>query len=502
MDDITWTNEPEAAKVLIQNILLTSRILSPTGMEREMIEFCSGELMKCGFEIHVDEYGNIMAIRGRGSQEKFVLLNAHMDTVDINKPRTEIVVKPEYIRKRDDILTRGHLMRCGFISSGKARIKAKHRYDVQGGIVFDSKESHNEFDNLVDAYKKELDDLERFVFSNQKNPDVWMQVDSNPWQPERIVYNPTFGQIDIKAGNGTMYMGGDDKAGVSMILTLAQLTNLPFKVLFTVAEEREWHRENPSDPGTYEHYYGIQKIPSDFYNDVAFDLTLDKGEHDLLVDEISGYKLHPKEFSKYIMGIAEQYGHPLKLTHGFRCDALWIRHFVAAANMSTGYIGAHTAFDKVDIIGSHNMMMVVKHVIEDYNKYPVVFDPVVNKSDQKKKKKEVEPDVKLIQGQGNWFTEVIQRMRAGYTRMEDGRRLLDLVPNCYYNLRNDLIVMENRKAGEKKDKKKQISSEQKRDIQYYIDLGYSRKAALEIVKDERSVGHQDRDRGNNFYEYA
>jgi hypothetical protein len=62
--------------------------------------------------------------------------------------------------------------------------------------------------------------------------------------------------------------------------------------------------------------------------------------------------------------------------------------------------------------------------------------------------------------------------------------------------------MENRKAGEKKDKKKQISSEQKRDIQYYIDLGYSRKAALEIVKDERSVGHQDRDRGNNFYEYA
>jgi hypothetical protein len=500
MDDIAWTTEPEAARLLIQNILDTTRILSPTGMEQEMTEFCNAELIRCGFETEVTPEGSIMAIRGRGSQEKFVLLNAHMDTVDINKPRTETSLRKEYKLKRDEILTRLYMMKCGFVSSGKARIKSMSPYDRTGDIAFVSKEAHDEFDSLVKMYETELEDYSKFIFDNSGNQTVYETSIANPWQPERIAYNPALGAIAIARGGGVMYMGGDDKAGVSMILTIARLSNLPFKVLFTVSEERESVRPHPDNPKDSQSFQGIELIPPEFYDDVAFDLTLDKGEENLIVDSINGYKLHTKEFSEYIMGIAKRFDYPLKQSYGSRCDALHIHQYVPAANISTGYRGAHTAYDHVDVIAAHNMMTIVKHVIEDYNETHPVFEVVSNQNQRKKGDAGVLPqDISR-----ELFSEITGRVHGGFTYLEDGKRILDLIPRSFYNLRNDLIAMENRirfnkerlerglekenKKGKKGKKSRKMENyEKQRNIDYYVDLGYPHEDAVEFANaDERA----------------
>ena len=102
MDDIAWTDEPEAAKTLVQNLLDVTRILSPTGMEKEISDHCAFELMKNGFVVQTDKYGNIMAHRGWNvDQDKYILLNAHMDVVGINKPEYEVSPKQHSTTRAD-----------------------------------------------------------------------------------------------------------------------------------------------------------------------------------------------------------------------------------------------------------------------------------------------------------------------------------------------------------------------------------------------------------------
>lgn len=380
MDDIAWMNEPEAAKALVYNMLNVTRILSPTGMEREMTAFCNEELIKCGFETHIDTHGNIMAIRGRDSQDKFILLNSHMDTVPINRPRSRLSLREEYVKKRNDILTRRFGVKCRYVSEGKALIRARDHYDTSGSLSFESREMHELYDQEHKQFQAELEDLERFVKDNEKNTDVWVEEVSNPWEPQRIVYNPSATAIEITEGRGEMYMGGDDKAGVAMILTIAQLTDCPLKILFTVSEEEfDIRVPDPDDSDRTIRVSGVHTIPPDFYDDVAFDLTLDKGEGNLLVPKISGKLLCGEDLVTFILHVSEIADYPLKVVEGLRCDALYIRDHVPAVNMSTGYHNPHRPNDYVNIIESHNMMALVRKIITEYNATKPVFDRIKKK---------------------------------------------------------------------------------------------------------------------------
>jgi hypothetical protein len=59
---------------------------------------------------------------------------------------------------------------------------------------------------------------------------------------------------------------------------------------------------------------------------------------------------------------------------------------------------------------------------------------------------------------------------------------LDLIPREFYNFRNDLVDME--KKENRENKQKRISSEEEGEIQWYIELGYSRKAASDMVREK------------------
>lgn len=517
MDDIAWTNEPESAKTLIYNLLTLTRILSPTGMEQEMTNYCAGELIRCGFETHVDAYGNIMAIRGRGTQDKFVLLNAHMDTVGINKPRTGFVLNDLFRQKRDEILTRRFFYKCKFVADDKAYIEAKSRFDDSGTLAFRTKEFRKEYEDMHDLFQKELTDLEQYVRDNQNNPEVWMRAVSNPWQPERIVYDTVSTKLNIVGSRSVdMYMGGDDKAGVAMILTLAQITTLPFKVLLTVSEESASVKIESNEMDTYgksrkyeREYYGIQLVPREFYNDVAFDLTLDKGEGDLLVDRIMGDKLHPNEMSKYLIGISEVAGHPIHLRDGLRCDAYFMRQFLPSANMSTGYQGAHHPFDYINCVDCHNMMKVVKSIIEEFNREPVEFDVVKPREfgeryeEPKKRKKEIENVEPPTEISKELIDEIEFRVRSGYTYMEDGRRILDILPRGYVTARGYISEMEKKEKKEKSKSKRGkaksagelalergLTPEEEAAILWYEGMGYPREEILGWQEFQHHVDNQ------------
>ena len=225
MDNIAWTTEPEHYRVLVQNILDLTRILSPTTMEKEISDFCASELIRCGFHVDVDEYGNIRAVRG--NEDTYVLLNAHMDVVPINKPTFNRAPKQEYYDTNSKLQSDLFMLRCKYVSEGHAHLKDDYgsyndRLIFQDGFreLFKSEEL---------KINEEIKKLRDFLYDHK---DAWESVISNPWHPEYIQYDPDRSLIySSEKGKDVVYVGGDDKAGVGIILTLAQITNLPFKVL-------------------------------------------------------------------------------------------------------------------------------------------------------------------------------------------------------------------------------------------------------------------------------
>ena len=371
MDDIAWTDEPEAAKTLVQNLLDVTRILSPTGMEKEISDHCAFELMKNGFVVQTDKYGNIMAHRGWNvDQDKYILLNAHMDVVGINKPEYEVSPKQHFLDMRENLIKRKFLTRCRYVQNGLARLKEED----SDKLIFPNKEIKFAYEKKMDTINEEMGDLHAYVRQNRDNPDVTERIITNPWQPECIFYDTRAKTVRCEdARVSKTYVGGDDKAGVAIILTLAQITNHPFKVLLTVAEETTIDVDRDDIPGAKMRSFGIELIPGSFYNDVGLSITLDKRYGDLLVHKIGGKRIAPPEVIEYIEKIGEERGLKFKRDDGLRCDALMIHHFAPAVNMSVGYYDPHEVGDYINVIQTHNIMTVVKTIIEDYNEKQPLF---------------------------------------------------------------------------------------------------------------------------------
>jgi tripeptide aminopeptidase len=180
-------------------------------------------------------------------------------------------------------------------------------------------------------------------------------LDPKLWKPELIQYVPKKDVItSIPFEKFHQQIGGDDKAGVAIILCLASMTDLEFKVLLTVGEE-------PPFDGSY----GVKTIPSSFFSDVSYCLTLDRRGKDTIVTQIGSTKLCSREFGEVIKRYASFCGVKLKNEPGLAADAYTIARYCPTVNLSVGYYNPHSRSDYVIVGETLDMMCVVATCIEN-----------------------------------------------------------------------------------------------------------------------------------------
>jgi len=96
-----WVSEGLAKRplrdVLIKHLVNLCRIFSPSGYELGVIEYCLPILKESGFDVNVSPEGNIYAVRGKTESGKYILLNAHTDTVQGNDDAA-IMVHPDVVQ--------------------------------------------------------------------------------------------------------------------------------------------------------------------------------------------------------------------------------------------------------------------------------------------------------------------------------------------------------------------------------------------------------------------
>ena len=254
-----WVSETTvrrpARDVLIKHLLNLCRIYSPTGYELGTIEYCKTVLGSAGFSVEIGPEGNVYARRGVTTSGKYILINAHTDTVQRDKDVTII----------------------------------RH--------------------------------------------------------PELIQFDPFW---NIIWGRGYM-VAGDDRCGIAIALALAEATQIPMKVLFTVGEESGCE--------------GVKAVPSSFYQDVVFCFTLDRRGCCDIIGTYGGRKMCPKGLIDLIIKIAKESNVAMKESNGTFADTFHISAHVPSVNLSCGYYNAHSSYDFIRVNETYDMMMVVRECI-------------------------------------------------------------------------------------------------------------------------------------------
>lgn len=229
------------------------RIPSPSRKEGPVAAHCLTKLRDCGFEVEEDHAGNVRAHRG---EPPFLLLNAHMDTVQ------------DY----DDVVA---------IRSGGLE---RPRLDLNYGF--------------------------------------------------------------------------DDKAGIAIILTLARILELPFKVLLTTCEEIGG--------------LGAQEVQASFYDDVICCCTLDRGGYDDIITSVYGHHLLPlhcldePEVWPARMDAALKRGGFVYHPHDGRgCDAVAISDHVPAFNFSVGIYERHSKYEWLNVHQCQRTAKAMRWLIEN-----------------------------------------------------------------------------------------------------------------------------------------
>ena len=138
---------------------------------------------------------------------------------------------------------------------------------------------------------------------------------------------------DAYTGNGKM-LGGDDKCGIAVTLTLAVHTDLPMKIIFTVEEEIGGH--------------GARAITKADVSGVSFFFTIDRMHGTDLISTYCGRPCAPTEFVTEFIRIAKYATDvTFKDTGGSFADTYTISAMVPGVNLSAGYYNAHTDKDFV-----------------------------------------------------------------------------------------------------------------------------------------------------------
>ena len=158
---------------------------------------------------------------------------------------------------------------------------------------------------------------------------------------------------DAFHSNNRVMIGGDDKCGVAVALTLAAYTDLPMKIVLTSGEEI----------GSV----GAEAMDRKHFDDVEFTFTVDRMHGGDLVSEYCGLTLAPETFVKRFIAMSESIGVMYKDTHGSYADTYVLAKYAPAVNLSSGYYNPHSKNDYILVNETYNTMIAIKNAIENKN---------------------------------------------------------------------------------------------------------------------------------------
>lgn len=151
--------------------------------------------------------------------------------------------------------------------------------------------------------------------------------------------------------NNRAMVGGDDKCGVAVALTLAAFTNLPMKIVLTSGEET----------GSI----GAEALDPKVFDDVAFTFTVDRMHGDDLISEYCGLTLAPETFVNKFIEMSALIGVGYKETYGSYADTYILCKYAPAVNLSSGYYNPHSNKDYIKVDETYNTMRAIKNAIEN-----------------------------------------------------------------------------------------------------------------------------------------
>jgi hypothetical protein len=158
---------------------------------------------------------------------------------------------------------------------------------------------------------------------------------------------------DAFHSNNRAMIGGDDKCGIAVALTLAAYTDLPMKIVLTSGEE----------VGSI----GAESMDRKHFDDVEFTFTVDRMHGGDLISEYCGLTLAPDTFVKRFIAMSESIGVNYKDTSGSIADAYVFAQYAPAVNLSSGYYNPHSNSDYILVKETYNTMLAIKNAIENKN---------------------------------------------------------------------------------------------------------------------------------------
>ena len=184
---------------------------SPSGEEEKVRNFIQDKLSAIGFEIQIDNYGNLIATTDQNSNEN-IILSAHMDTVEPGRGIIPIVDKDRIYSKEDTIL--GGDCKAGLTGILEA-LDSLH-------------ENNHKFKNLTLIFTRE----EEVALQGARNLDV-SQISGKKAiifdgeGPPSIITNssPTYVSFDIEVTGRAAHAGVEPEKGISAIKIATVLIN-------------------------------------------------------------------------------------------------------------------------------------------------------------------------------------------------------------------------------------------------------------------------------------
>jgi len=205
------------------------------------------------------------------------------------------------------------------------------------------------------GFDVKVDRLGNVAAKRGNGPFILLVAHLDDWgHPKKRGFRVLPGGLVVSATGSPL--GGDDKCGVALALSLACDPRRPLAVLLTVQEEsgglgcREFVREN-----------------TEWFADVSACLVLDRrGEGDV-VARIGTHILDPGgSFRRRVMEAGAAEGVPVRLVDGAFSDVLTLRLLTGlpAANISVGYHLPHTAGEYVSLPHLRRARRWVRRVLD------------------------------------------------------------------------------------------------------------------------------------------
>lgn len=402
---------------------------TPSGNETLTRDFVLEELKRLGFTAQTDDYGNVYGVRGKA--DKYPLLNAHMDIVELGwgfgysrktaqKRMEEAYGWKTYSWEKEPTPLEAELPEDLGAGELNTLLHLANDYVEQALDIIKDEEILNfeDLDYLAELFelKQNLESLLSYMESTdvttaEQGKECLEAIAQTIWDVDRDLYYSLYDELDVLEeqeaeeeaeeaytvtyneatgiikGSGGRVLGGDDKCGIFIALSVLEaLPKLPAKVLFTVEEEIGC--------------IGVDKFVMtnlDFLSDVAYSITIDrKGFTDLLYKQC-GKRSCTWEFAGKLAYHGIRNGIPVTMNDGNVADVITLRDLVPnAVNMSAGYYDAHSEREYVDYQEVEQIALWVRDILQDKSLLHLKgYKPYTKTIDLGKGKKNAKEKVKL-----------------------------------------------------------------------------------------------------------